>query len=251
MKGGDKMAGLNLITGTGHQTVEEMKRAMAGIDPSTVAGLVEDVEQLQTEMVTAQGDIEHLDTDYVSLDARVTKLEQGGTSKKKFEYDFTTGIADVISGNNANLSGEISQSEAGLSITGGSGYATLQQGLLGNGNTLEIQVGAVNDVAPTGNERLLMSDTEHGFLIYHNSSGKWGMYFGTTWLDIDSLSGFTSISDKTVKINISGKKLTVYVGDEEVATSTENYFDLNLVNVIIGSTSSSAVNVTVKQISLY
>lgn len=78
------MAGLNLVTGTGRQTVEELKRAVNGLDPSTITGLVDDVETLQTEMTTAQGDIEHLDTDYQAIDARVEVLENsqgssGGT----------------------------------------------------------------------------------------------------------------------------------------------------------------------------
>lgn len=78
------MTGLNLVTGTGRQTVEELKRAVSELDPSTITGLVDDVETLQTEMTTAQGDIEHLDTDYQTLDARVEVLENsqdgsGGT----------------------------------------------------------------------------------------------------------------------------------------------------------------------------
>lgn len=68
------MAGLNLVTGTGRQTVEELKRAVIGLDPSTIAGLVNDVGTLQTEMTTAQGDIEN-------LDSRVQVLETSGTSE--------------------------------------------------------------------------------------------------------------------------------------------------------------------------
>ena len=75
------MAGLNLITGTGNQTVEELKRAVSKLDPSAVAGLVKDVEQLQTEMTTAQGDIVNLDTDYQAINARVVALENSGASE--------------------------------------------------------------------------------------------------------------------------------------------------------------------------
>ena len=78
------MAGLNLITGTGNQTVEELKRAVSGLDPSTITGLVNNVETLQTEMTTAQNNITQLDTDYQNIDARVGVLENsqgssGGT----------------------------------------------------------------------------------------------------------------------------------------------------------------------------
>lgn len=55
------MAGLNLITGTGKQTVEEMKR----------------------DLFTAQSDIEHLDSDYVELESRVSALETDIKDVKK------------------------------------------------------------------------------------------------------------------------------------------------------------------------
>lgn len=76
------MAGLNLVTGTGRQTVEDLKKAIKNLDSEVINTLVGDVEELQTNMTTAQEDITHLDTDYQSLDARVGSLESGSGSSQ-------------------------------------------------------------------------------------------------------------------------------------------------------------------------
>lgn len=66
------MAGLNLITGTGRQTVEEIKQ----------------------DLFTAQSDIEHLDSDYVELEGRVSNLETG-TKELKVVKNVSTTISKI------------------------------------------------------------------------------------------------------------------------------------------------------------
>ena len=85
------MAGLNLVTGTGRQTVEELKKAIKKLDSEVINTLVGDVEELQTNMATAQGDITHLDTDYQALDARVGILENNPATTTYQIYGFNPG----------------------------------------------------------------------------------------------------------------------------------------------------------------
>ena len=85
------MAGLNLVTGTGRQTVEELKKAIKNLVGEVINTLVGNVEELQTKMTTAEADITNLDTDYQSLDARVGILERNPATTTYQSYGFNPG----------------------------------------------------------------------------------------------------------------------------------------------------------------
>lgn len=94
------MAGLNSVTGTGRQTVEELKKAIKNLDGEVINTLVGDLEQLQTNMTTAQENITQLDTGYQALDARVGSLESGSGSS---EDTMVTVGCQILGGNSVKI----------------------------------------------------------------------------------------------------------------------------------------------------
>lgn len=252
---------INLITGTGKQTIEAIKYLLSTIPeiPEDIdfEDIMETLDLLSADMLDAQDDIRDLQTatgnlstavgtntsDIGALDTRVTALEQSGGSKKKLaEYDFTTSLIDSVSQNPAILSETgVERGSSGLSFTTG-GRVTLEP-VFSNYATYEIKFGDFTYAGDTSsNARLFMNDSEHGLLVWHSMSGKWGMYQGTTWTDFTSLNSFDSIKNKTLKFVIDGKNLSLYVDDTLVQTTSNSTINLNTLTLFFGSTSNVNLN---------
>ena len=254
---------INLITGTGKQTIEAIKYLLSTIPeiPEDIdfEDIMETLDALSADMLDVQDDLADVvsatatnstniatnASDIDDLDTRVTALESAppvSAKKKLAEYDFTESLIDSVSENPATLSETgVARGSTGLSFASG-GRVTLEP-VFSNYATYEIKFGDFVYLGDSSsNARLFMNDTEHGLLVWHSMSGKWGMYQGTTWTDFTSLNSFDSIKNKTLKFVINGKNLSLYVDDVLVQTTSNSTLNLNTLTLFFGSTSNVNLN---------
>lgn len=83
------MGGLNLVTGTGRQTIDEIKRKLGNVD---IDDINEQLDGLSQEVTTNKEDIEHLNQDIVDLDGKIASA--GSADWKRLQV--TTAGTNVV-----------------------------------------------------------------------------------------------------------------------------------------------------------
>lgn len=175
----------------------------------------------------------------------------GGKGKTIANFNFKSSLTDSVNGFVATISGATRDS-SGLHFSSSSNICNLPVELLSICRTYEIKMG-LTSVATSSNGTLLSFGTydntsSHG-LIYHYSSGKWGVWdHNNGWEDSD-ISDPDFFSGSVVKIEIlPSNKWNIYKDDELVFSPNKIFSKVPNSFAIGGVGSNSYYNMTIESL---
>lgn len=156
-------------------------------------------------LITTEG-IYSLDSgDAVSMASSMNgSLEAAKTPVLTNSWDFTTSLVDSVGGLTVTLVNGATQSSSGITISGGTQYATIPLNFSGH-KSYELDIASASKAFSSGHGRLLMVTASEGFIAQNGSN--WNTYLGGSWgLNAGALS---SVSLNGVTLRIESRNASI------------------------------------------